>query len=191
MKKHIGIILKNFYPKKYKIVVLDGKIGKMHYISPKRNKKIPVGTLISYQRERKNKIIELETLDIPFETAIDDILFLHHVLEICYYFIPVGIDIKEVFSLLLYLYSFPYKLKYIIEKKLFLFKIFVSLGIFPEDEKFQTPYFHQLSSESIDTIIGQDLPLGIERDLDKCLQYCVQMHPMFKCFKTVNFLKFR
>jgi len=194
MKKNIGIILKNYYPQRQKISVLDRKMGKIQYPSPK-NKAIPVGSLIGYYVEQNRynfyKINQLEILNIPFETATDDILFLHHVLEICYYFIPCGAEMQEIFNLLMYLYSFPYKLKYIIEKKLFLFKLFVSLGIFPEGKEFQTPYFHALSLQSIDTLISKKLPLGVERDLNTCLQTCIQMHPMFRYFKTVNFLKFR
>ena len=187
MEKNIGIVLKNYYPQKQKLVVLDKKEGKIQCVPNRID--IPNGAILAYTKVKKHihLINNIEILDVPFDIAGADINFLHAVLEICYYFIPSECPNHGIFELLLYLYSFPNKIKYIIDKKLFLFKLFISLGIYPEGKKFQTPYLHNLASESIDIIVGKDLHLDIEKDIDECLLACIEIHPMFRYFKTVNF----
>jgi len=189
MIKNTGIVLKKYFPLKKTISILDKDIGKIQCI-PKK-KCLPNGSIVSYLiTKRKNRYLieNIEILYVPFNTAIDDIFFFHHILEICYYFIPQGAQNAEAFSLIHYLYYFGYRIKYIIDKKLFLFKLFIFLGLYPEGEKFQTPIFHKLAIESIDTLLDKKLHLGIEKDLDMWLHLCVQVHPMFRHLKTINFL---
>ena len=190
MIKNTGIVLKKYFPQNKTISILDKDIGKIQCI-PKKKYCLPNGSVVNYRISKKKSryVIEnIEILYVPFNMAINDILFFHHILEICYYFIPQEAQNTEVFSLINYLYYFGYRIKYIIDKKLFLFKLFIFLGLYPEGEKFQTPIFHKLAIESIDTLIDKKLHLGIEKDLDVWLYSCVQTHPMFKYLKTINFL---
>ena len=189
MKKNIGIVLKNHFPTNKTISILDKDLGKIRCRIKKKN--ISVGSIISYTIVSKKiwcLLDGVEVLYIPFETAIDDILFLHHILEMCYYFIPAESKNTEAFKLISYLYYFGYKIKYIIDKKLFLFKLFLFLGLYCEGKRFQTPRFHTLAIKSIDTLIDKQLHLKIEKDLDMWLYACVSTHPMFRSLKTIDFL---
>ena len=188
MEKNIGIVLKSYYPQRQKLVVLDKKEGKFQCVPHRVD--IPNGAIIAYTKVKKQiyLINNIEILDVPFALALNDISFLHAILEIAYYFVPSQCPNHGIFDLLLYLYSFPDRIKYTLDKKLFLFKLFISLGIYPEGEKFQTPHLYTIASESIDTIINKKLHLEIERYIDDCLLACIEIHPRFHSFKTVSFL---
>jgi len=189
VKKNTGIILKQYHPQNRKICVLDKQLGKITCIPNK--KRVATGALISYFITRNKApffIDSIEILAIPFDTAINDILFLHHILELCDYFIPLQSPSKEVFILINYLYFFPNKIKSILEKKFFLFKLFIFLGVYPAGTEFQNPYFHSLASQSIDTIISNNLHSEIEKDLDRWLHACIDIHPDINKLKTVSFL---
>jgi len=189
VKKNIGIILKKYQPKKKTIAILDKNAGKIKCVPNKED--LPLGALIQYfiKNNRSPYFLEnIEIIHIPFDVAIDDILFFHHVLETCYNFIPYHCPADQVFELLKYLYLCGNSIKCNNNKKLFLFKLFTILGLYPEGVKFQTPFFHALAITSIDTIISKNLHLNSENKLDAWLHYCMTMHPEFSKFKTINFL---
>lgn len=195
MKKKIGIILKKYQPQKKTICVLDSELGKIKCIPNIQSiQNIVLGSLIQYYITNNrspyfiSSISSMEIIHIPFDIAISDITFLHHILEVCNQFIPINSPAEEIFILISYLYLSSHKIKCKMKKKLFLFKLFTLLGIYPEGEKFQTLYFYKLATESIDTIISKNLNLESEKNLDNWLQYCLKSQPEFSNFKTVNFL---
>ena len=189
MKKNIGFILKRYQPKKRTIAILDSSMGKIKCVP---NKEIfTVGALVKYGIKTNKSpyfLEQIEIIHIPFETATQDILFFHHVLEICYHFIPYHSPTDEAFGLLKYLYLYPNRIQCNNDKKLFLFKLLTILGLYPEEIKFQTPHFHILATTSIDTIISKNLHLKSERKLDKWLHCCMTMQPEYSNLKTINFL---
>ncbi len=195
LKKQSGIVLKNYAPQKCKLAVLDNALGKIMCVPNRQN--ICAGSLISYDITHQRTIYfarDIELLYMPLDLAKEDILFLHHVLEICYYFIPVGSmpvtrTTSEIFKFIQFLYSSEYLLKHLFFKKIFLFKLLVSLGVYLPGNKFKNVYFHRLASLSIDMIVNEDIDLEVERDLDVWLSNCVSMHPCVDYFKTVHFLK--
>jgi len=189
MKRNIGIILKKYQPQKQVISILDKSLGKIRCTPGNQN--VVLGSLASYfiSSNRSFYFIQnIEILHIPFKIAIDDILFLHHVLELCYQFIPPQCPSGEIFDLIKYLFFFPNMIKYDIDKKLFLFKLFTLLGLYPEELQFQTPYFHDLATKSIDTIIAQHLHLKSEIEIDNWLRCCIKIQPQLGSLKTINFL---
>lgn len=189
MKRHIGIVLKKYHPKKRVAVILDNDLGNIKCVPGYQE---PVlGSLISYFITKQKPfcfIKNIEILHIPFKTAVDDILFLHHVLELCHEFIPPLCPSIEVFELIKYLYFFPNMIKYSIDKKIFLLKLFSLLGLYPEGLQFQTAYFHMLATKSIDTIISEHLHLKSEIEIDNWLHQCIEMQPELGNLKTINFL---
>lgn len=204
MEKNTGIVLKKCAQRSKIIFILDYKIGKIKCVTTKDN--IITGSVISYYA-KESKSIQLidsiELLYVPFETAIDDILFLHHILEICDLFLPIQSQAKEVFELIIYLYKSEKEtnnsqennsqennsqIKSRTRKKLFIFKLLTLLGVYPEEVKFQTPYFYNLATESIDNIIVKTLNLKEEQELNNWLHCCITIQQEFSKFKTVNFL---
>jgi hypothetical protein len=189
VEKNTGIVLKICAKKNRIIFVLDYKMGKIKCIPNKDN--ILTGSVISYfmTNNRSPYLIEaIELLHVPFETAIDDILFLHHILEICDLFLPMQNQAKEIFDLIIHLYKFEKQIKCKIKKKLFIFKLLTLLGLYPEEARFQTPYFHGLATESIDNVILKNLNLEEEKELNNWLHCCITIQQEFSKFKTVNFL---
>ena len=91
MEKKTGIILKTFFPKKMKMVLLDEQMGKIEGVPP--SDQFACGALLTYYAHQRGKIYflhRIDLIDMPLTLAKDDILFLHHVLEICYFCAPFG-----------------------------------------------------------------------------------------------------
>ena len=190
MKKHIGVVLRTFSSDRKKHSILDRHEGKVTRIS--YDTTITQGALISYFVKVTvcSQVITGErVLDLPLELARDDILFLHHILELCNYFLREQGPVRTTFDLLMLLYT-PGKLfSSVVKKKFFLFKLLLSFGCYTDYEPFSLSMFHRLRSESIDSLANSHLDLEIERDMDEWLCSCVGAHPCFRFFKTVCFLE--
>lgn len=189
MEKNTGIVLKTYLPQKCKISVFDRELGKIVGVPTRTD--LSSGSCITYFTHKSNSVYfiqAIEIIDMPMALAHDDILFLHHVLELCYYFIPAGSPMPRLFNLLLALYTSEKIIRNVQLKKIFLFQLFSMLGLYPEGSNFQTPYFHRLALTSIDMVELQTLDLVIEQELDAWLLSCIAVHPCAHNFKTVSFL---
>ena len=190
MEKNKGIILKTYMPQKCKIVVLDSELGKI-VVVPNRED-VRYGACVMYDLREQGHctfMYNIELIDSPLSLAKDDILFIHHILELCYYFIPVQSTVSHLFNLLILLYESKHIFDNNVLKKFFLFKFFITLGFYPEDQKFRTPYFHHLALLSIDNSDDLLINLNIEQELDTWLLQCISLHPCINNFKTVHFLQ--
>lgn len=189
VEKNTGIVLKTYFPGQCKVSLLDQTLGKIVGVPVRTD--MSSGACISYFVQQTNSVYfmqNVEIIDVPMAMAYNDILFLHHILEVCYYFVPSGSRAPRLFALLVALYSNQQKLWNAQMKKLFLFQLFTVIGMYPEDAQFRTPYFHHLASASIDTLADQSLDLVIEQQLDAWLLRCIAQHPCAHNFKTVSFL---
>ncbi len=184
-----GIVLVQPRPGSSIIVLLDqalGRIDSLFFYA-----KVCVGSLMQYsvqQRNGKYFIDNATMIDIPLFLARADLLFLHHVLELLYHFIPVGSCTMGVFELLLLLYAHDQRMYSMRFKKFFLFKLLSILGIYPENMSLSTRSLQMLLTESIDKINDESIDLECEKDLDNWLYYCVAEHPRINDFKTIHFL---
>lgn len=189
VKRYIGIILNTHFPKHNTISLLDQTHGKQRFVL--RDASVSVGALVEYTyslRRRYTVIDSLEVVALPFSLAKKDILFLHHVLEICHYFIPEGSCETGVFQLLHTLYTQGHKFDNPLMQKIFLAKLFMLLGMHPELEPNNVRYFERLLSEPIDKIIHEQLDLVVEQELGRWIYACVIVHPLASYFKTIHFL---
>lgn len=189
MEKNIGIVLKSYQPQKCKLSVLDRDSGKMMAV-PNRSD-LSNGSLIQYfkrDQEHLSFIHTIDIIDMPLALAHEDIVFVHHVLELCYYFIPNGSHAPQVFIALLRFYEYPIVLSSPIMKKIFLAQLFFLLGVYPESGRLRTAAIDQLISTSIDFWASQSIDLRIEQELDEWLMHCMRTHPCVEYFKTINFL---
>jgi hypothetical protein len=185
MYRRQGIVLKK---KLHQLVILDSQLGKIKAIAFVEN--ICVGAVIDYQRiPKKNLLItSIETVFLPIELARDDINFLHHLLEILFYFLPDDIPAPELFSLVSSLYNHPVRPLTALFKKIFLVKLLLACGEYPDDEKFHHSSFHAMITESVDILANQGLDLRFEEYLDEWLLSCISTHPKIEQFKTIYFL---
>ncbi|BDC34151.1 hypothetical protein Noda2021_01090 [Candidatus Dependentiae bacterium Noda2021] len=152
-----------------------------------------VGSLVEYTlvKSNQNKLFlhNVDLIDVPFKLAREDILFFHHILELSYFFMLEGSHVPGMYELLQYLYSQSQE-KYSLDfKLLFLFKFFVLLGRYPEDEKFQTMYFEELASKPIDTVVHHLIPSNVSLQLSEWIISCVMDHPYVQGLKTIHFLE--
>lgn len=183
-----GIILKTFFPKKMKMVLLDAQLGKIEGVPP--HEQFSCGSLLSYNARPKGNLYflsEIHVIDVPLALARDDILFLHHILEICYFCAPFDANVPEIFNLLQQIYpqlanplGAPFKIA-------FLFKLLVSLGMHPQESQFQDSYYFMLARESIDTIVQKSLHLNTKQALHAWVYACISLHPLIHIFKTMHF----
>lgn len=186
MEKSSGIVLRVPSGNYYQYVVMDKKVGKIMVTASRYI--LQRGSLIQYiaRRERAYWIFDsVDVLHVPYEIAKNDILFLHHLLELCYYCLPVGSCAREVAEIfdMLYIHVMPLSRVF---KKIIIFKLLLQLGMYPDEVTLKTYRFHAFATESIDTIEQAILHLDIEKDLDQWLYSCVASHPHAKYFKTLS-----
>lgn len=192
--RHAGIILKRYMPKQHKLCVFDRVWGKIDCV-PEREypiERLSVGTLIFYysekQRRRYYPITNVDMVRAPFAAARSDLLFVHHVLEIAYNFISFEQHDNALFELLTFACAHGQLLRSAREKKLFLFKLFVVLGMYPEGSLFRCAELHCLAVGAIDNLFDLNIDLKIEKELDYWLLKCIAMYPGADNFKTGHFI---
>lgn len=193
MNRQRAIVLKNHSPKRSILSLFDrdaGRIDAINYAVAT----VPLGALIEYvphenQRGVQQKITDIQLYDLPLELAARDIMFLHHVLELCHGLIPLGSHDQDVFNLLQILYTSGHWIDESIYKKIFLSKLLVMLGLYPESVILHHAWFLQIIQTPFDEIIKCDLDRENEEKLDQWLQTCIASYPEASAFKTIHFLK--
>ncbi len=184
-----GIVLNSQLAKGYMITVLDKELGRMDFQMLKGA--VCAGMLLEYSsidRSGRQYIEEVNIIAVPSDLIHSDFLFLHHVLELCFYFIPPESCFIGVFDLLLRLYQQPLGCQTLSSKKFFLFKLLTTIGVYPELSNELERRAIRLHALSIDSAEHQSLDLECEQLLDYWLQRCVADHQKILQFKTVQFL---
>lgn len=185
----VGIILRKNELLPHKIVLLDKIQGKIECIN--KNAILPVGALITYNIKKQGLtsfITDSTLIYVPLELAGQDLLFLHHVLELVHYFTAIGNCSAQLFDLFAVLYSGEYTALTIQGKKFFLFKMLNSIGNIPEINNYTTKMVSNLNSIAIDRLNTIMLSISDEKALDRWLWCCIWQHPYVNEFKTIHFL---
>jgi hypothetical protein len=131
----------------------------------------------------------VEMVHVPFLIAHDDIVFLHHILEVCHYFIPVGSCIPSVFDLVQFLYTTYADGLSSYAKKLFVGKLLTAIGLYPQDKKFQRSSIYALLGIPLRDIQGKKAhDEQEEMELEQWLKSCLAIHPLMNKFNTLCFL---
>lgn len=192
MQCNTGIILRVDFSNKQKIAIFDRDLGKLElnvWSDKSRSLNLCNGMLINYVIGRQSRplINNINIINAPFELAKLNILFLHHILELSYYFTSPGIEDVELFDLIYFLfYSFD-QLENLRLQKIILVRFFLLLGFYPEDDGAKN-YFYYLMSIPIDSIMDVAIDLKYEKELDLWIMKCINMHPYARSFKTMHFL---
>ncbi len=186
----VGIVLRHFSHIHNKIALLDKQHGRIECIVNKLDK--PAGSLLGYTTSVKRGsffLNECAILYVPLDLARADLLFLHHILELIYYFAPVGSCVQGVFDLIAFLYTIEHMLISVRFKKFFLFKLLTLLGVAPELDSVQIVCVRELHTMTIDMFDDAGMNKDNEKKLDKWLWSCIWQHPYVSEFKTVHFLE--
>lgn len=189
----IGIIL-NINISTYRAILFDKFLGKINipmFQKFNTSNNLCNGALISYSlniENEKAKIQGINIIDVPFLIAKKNILFFHHIIELCNFFVPIGLPSNELFEMLNFaFYSFDEELNNLQKQKIFLTKFFLSIGNYPENEALKS-YIYEIMKIPIDTVINTQIDLKDEKELNLWILKCMNMNPYFKYFKTTNFL---
>lgn len=193
-----GIVLRHFIPFKQLISLLDAEHGSLRARVTWSHKyafleKISAGSVVTYHFQQRNgrcptiEIVQL--LDMPFELARSQLSFLHHLFELCSFFLPLECPTAGgVYELVRFVYTVkPLDLTAGMQK-LLLFRFFLLVGTYPEGKLFKQPYIYTIRSCMLSELIGMPITKEVECLLDTWLIHCVREHPMVSSFKTVRFL---
>jgi hypothetical protein len=187
MKTYTGIVLKHFAPYKHKVALLDRSLG--HIIGILTHERLSVGTVLSYTiqvSQGRYFIKDVELVEMPLRLASQDMLFLHHILELCHYFIPEGVHAERVYDLLIFIFNRAMITNK--QKKIFLCLLYVLLGLYAHDEFFYNSYMYELEQQPLHDMIDKDIDINIEKNISRWLYQCISMHIDVQKLKTVHFL---
>lgn len=193
MEERCAIILKSDISNRNKITVLDRDAGVCTlYVHQKHA--CCCGAFVRYHAEMRAHSLcvrELSLCSIPAFSSVPALLFFHQVLEICLHSVPCGDAAEDVFDLVAFLYSRENSLlldcqQAAMAQKVFLCKLFIVLGMYPDDKKFQKLYFKRIMIESIDSLMLQPIDLVYEGELDEWIRACFAIHPYRQSFKTTR-----
>lgn len=186
-----AIVLQGTMPEqRHTIALIDERIGRMNVLA--YNKHLPSGTLIRYSTQQRRyglPVLEGASIEqMPLHIARDDILFLHHILELCYYFIPLGSCTSGIFDLLQFLYSTECALWNDAVKKFYAFRLLTAIGQYSVQPAIHQEHYHQLCALSVDELAESCLVIEYQQAIEQWLHHCVYEHPYICQFKTAHFL---
>lgn len=169
-----AIVLKNYFPKKNKITIVHERFGKINFFVDEKQQaaRLCNGSLIYCDVIKKQASYQCDFIDpyfVPFQHTGTDLYFIHDILKICLKFMPDETMMVDVFDVVLKIYQQLETLQ-AHHKKVYLLRLFLFLGIFPEDKK-----LYQLVMQDI-------FLLNVDHDaaLQKGLQYCWQSDQLIK-----------
>lgn len=157
-----AIVLKNYFPKKNKITILHERFGKISLYIDEKHPAVRLcnGSLMYCQVIKKRSAYQCDFVD-AYYIPTDDLYFVHDFLKICLRCMPDQIAMTDVFDLIIDIYKKFHLLKSC-EKKIFLLRTFLFLGIFPENKKLYQCVMQDMSLHNHDSDVI----------LDKALTYC-------------------
>ena len=195
MKREVfsrGIILRKHFPRKICISVIDEYYGHLNVIpaSWQWASYSSAGAVINYELIEENGIffikrVELETVPVYQDELV--LLFMHHVLEICYFCLPVQGGKTECFDLL---HKIIGSLSAIVDnmslQRLLLAKLLFVVGQYPADVDQLSISF--LLHKSYDDLMILPLSREHKKELEIFIYQCIKFHPYGRLLKTVKFL---
>ncbi len=174
-----------------RVIVLEASGQRHEVIISYRNRyqKLNEGVILSYREKSRYKnifYIQEPLLDyFPLEFAKNNIQLMHCLLELCYYFIPVGSCTSGVFDFFKAVYKMSEK-GLLPHALIIVAKLLVILGIYPIEKEFQH-LIQVLSETPIDNVSQSVLELAQEDLFNRWVQWCVADHPFGHWFKAVPF----
>lgn len=161
------------------------------------------GMLLSFNKIERNGqwiCIDFEILACPPDLRYDNIYFLHHILEICNYFVPYNKPSAEIFTFLSDWFLFSHRNELLenfsLFNKIFVLKLLSLFGFCHHDKIIKSlDLYDKLTISFIDFTPEQKLEFLKnqlsdirESDLDEWIIQELQEHPNFHLFKTLTFL---
>lgn len=187
METSTGIILKHYAPQRQVVCVLDQSLGRIQGIVV--HNIFSVGTILSYTLTKTHHGYFMQEIDIiamPFVGNLADMLFFHHIFELCYHVIPEGIAVDRIYNLILFLFSKAVFSN--IQKKKIICVLYALLGLYVDDESLYAHYMYRLEQVSLVDMIDEEVDVMIEKNISRWLYQCIRAHIDVRKLKTVHFL---
>lgn len=192
-----GVVIRAWLPEKKTCLVFDRLRGMVSAIllQPESMRHVQHGALISYEISSRGSfqgdrffLQQVQLCAQPAEWAHQDILFVHHVLELCASFVPPHLGDRAVFEHMLGLYN-PlngYQQDPVLGRLVFLVQFFLLIGWYPDED---TSAINRLISRVPGTMVTVREQEFLRSSLVKWLRRCVALHPLAPSFKTVTFFE--
>lgn len=192
--QHQAIVLRSFLPSRHKVSLFDASAGRIEAVIRSKSAAFMQGALITYERQiwRDTTVLQEVSLQkLPQAWVCEDLLFLHHILEMIHYFSPEQSHARPVFDFLAFLYEEKLDPNQdpLLVKKLFVAKLFALLGVYPEgvERTRLRSLFYMLAcgeKEQLQQMSDEQLHVALRT----WIWGCVQTHPHAEKFMTLSFL---
>jgi len=187
-----GIIIRKHFPHRVHISVIDELYGHLSVIpaSWQWSSYASAGSIVAYELLEENGSYFVKHVELLMVPSYHDeliLLFTHHLLEICYFCLPVQGGKTECFDLI---WQIIHSLDQLAScaglQKLLLAKLLFMIGQYPSD-------IDQLSISSFlhkpyEQLLQLTLTHEYKKELEIFIYQCIKFHPYGRLLKTVNFL---
>jgi len=205
--KKKGIILRSFLPYKQKLSVLSRSHGKLSIVIPRARCPrtfSPGTTIVFLAKTTENFPIarNVEIVSIPILEMKSHMSWLHQIIEIAYYFAPLGAPCADLFGLLQWCLTFAknseiFEPHFSVIKKICLVKLLMLLGFYSDKgvvslsslfDRIVFIFLDSANSEKVSSLhaLLQDVCDDELQRVDKWLWLCLQEHPQAARFKTIS-----
>jgi hypothetical protein len=209
VNKKYGIVLRSFFPYKRKISVITKCSGKINIVV--RAKRLcplfSAGTFIKFYSgfsvESCSFAHDVEVVVVPMPN-MEQLCWLHNLLEICYFFLPLNSPCSDVFYFLKSCFEYNLRIddkqkNFDVFKKTCLVKLFMLLGFQPDRDLvlfgnlFDTvvqgrrcllTFLDSIDDQKVESL-GEISGLLLSK-IDRWIMHCLQEHPNIASFKTIN-----
>lgn len=208
---HQGFIVKRFLPNEQKVSVLTLSYGKnsLFIKDPLLCNRLYPGMVITYVLFKKNgsshEVTNLEIVELFKNTSFQDTIWIHHILELCYFFCPLNNPCDEIFLFLTQYFYFFNNIAILLTNRLPFYTVSLVklLTLFDFQPKPLLTHFEDIFESLVAYSIDIDKPQNLESIIE-CLQAipektllqarlwgaeCIKKHPCFASFKTVDILR--
>lgn len=191
MQQHRGIVLKRYLPKKQKISILDDRLGRIE--ASIRDKRLLEtfwpGMELMYVPTMGIGVYTLEQpflVAAPFSSAQQDIHFLHHILELSYYFLELHDVTDQIFLLVQFVClhndSLSYEQKSMIIGK-FLWQLRHDIEMLQGQETLQ-----RLLALPLESMLKETVDPRAHAYIVSWMRRAILGHPQRAYFKTISFI---
>ncbi len=187
-----GIVLRSFMPYKHKVSLFEFSLGRIEGMLQNQHllSKAMHGALVQFRVEEVQSFYrfhDFELIALPHPWVMEDIYFLHHLLELTDYFVPFGEFSESLGLVFMYLFQECPCIDRELFKKIIVAHFFVVLGVYPENVEFFPTSFFRLISGSVDSMLEATWDVQQVHMLTHWLESCIKVHPYAHQFKTVLF----
>ena len=126
---------------------------------------------------------------VPAPWVEQDIYFLHHILELCDYFLPYHSNSTQVMDLFSVFYS-PRVTNSEFFKRIVVCRFFSLIGICPDDAEKYDQFFFSLISAPIDIMLNMQDDIYMRQEIDRWLLGCIKTHPHADRLQTMHFFNY-